>query len=309
MIRHSAILICLSCGLVILSWVVGCAGGSPTAEPTSTPVPTPTRQTQDDDSWHECLSGAMELWGEAEGDLREAQERSLDDLRGEDGGCLVPLQIFEEFFQAKKAMNACPLPSNPAMREADALFREAVSDHVWASDHFLLWCFAPPSEQQFHQETMMLYWSRGDSLWDEAMQLHISGVFAPTAEGGSVSLNCLRGIFITGTNDVKDTLDQGWASLGSGDSDAFCTSATAAQRQAITTAAALLECPARSDGALVEVRESCQDAIDQMSTAIDSMLTFCETGDNTSLDQALDQLEGYNTLYEECVDALESHPW
>lgn len=294
--------------ILILFLLAGCAGSSSTPAPTLTPEPTPTRTTADDETWHACLSEAMGLWDEEEAALLQAQERSLDDLRGEDGRCLVPLQISHNLFQAMKAMNACPLPSNPKMCEADALFQEAVSEHMRASDHFLLWCFAPASEQEFHWETMMLYWSRGDSLWEEAMQLHISGVFEPTVEGDSVSLNCLRSIFITGTNDVKDTLDQGWASLRSGDSDAFCTSATAAQRQAITTAAALLECPAPSDVALVEARESCQDVLDQMSTAIDNMLAFCETGDNPYLDQALDQLEQYNKLYDECLDALQTYP-
>lgn len=306
MVRHSAILICLACGLAILSCVVGCAASSPTAEPTYTSVPTPTRQTQDDESWHECLSATMGLWDEAEAALLQAQERPLDDLRSEE--CDVPLQIMAKHIQAKQAMNACPLPSNPELCEADALFQEAVSEHYSASNHFFLWCLAPASEQGFHWETMMLYWSRGDSLWDEAMQLYYSVIFAPTVERGSISLNCLRSIFITGTNDVKDTLDQGWASLGSGDSDAFCTLATAAQRQAITTAAALLECPAPSDVALVEVRESCQDVVDQISAAIDSMLAFCETGDNPYLDQALDQLEQYNKVYDECLDALQSYP-
>ena len=294
--------------ILILFLLVGCTGSSSTPAPTLTPEPTPTRTTADDETWHACLSEAMGLWGEAEADLRQAQDRSLEDLRGDEGRCLVPLQIFEKLFRAMKAMNACPLPSNPKMCEADALFQEAVSEHVWASDHFLLWCFAPPSEQEFHLQTMMLYWSRGDSLWEEAMQLHISGVFEPTVEGGSVSLNCLRSIFISGTNDVKDTLDQGWASLGSGDSDGFCSSATAAQRQAITTGVALRECPAPSDVALVEVRESCQDVVDQMSAAIENMLAFCETGDDPYLDQALDQLEQYNELYDECLDALQTYP-
>ena len=308
MIRHAAKLICIACGLAVLPCVVGCTGSSSTAEPTFTAESTPTRQTQGDESWHECLSAGMELWGEAEADLRQAQERSLDDLRGEDGRCLVPVQISHKFFQAMEAMKACPLPSNPELREADALFQEAVSEHYSASNHFFLWCLAPASEQEFHLETMMLYWSRGDSLWDEAMDLHTSVVFAPTVEGGSVSLNCLRSLFIAGTNDMKDTLDQAWASLGSLDSDAFCTSASAAQDQAAITAAALRECPAPSDAALVEVSQSCQDGVDQMSSAIDSMLAFCETGDGASLDLALVQLEQYNTLYDECLDGLKSQP-
>ncbi len=306
MARHSALLICMACGLVVLSCVIGCTGRSSTPEPTFTADPTPTRETQDDESWHKCLSEALLLWDDAEAALLQAQDRSLDDLRGE--YCDAPLQIMSKYIEARQAMSACPLPSNPVMCEVDALFQEAVSEHVRASDQFVLWCLAPASEQEFQWETMMLHRCRGDSLWDEAMELYTSVIFAPTVEAGTVCLNCLRSTFISGTNDVADALDQAFDSLGSGDSDDFCDFATAAHDRATITAVALGHCPAPGDVALAGVLGSCQDALEQLSVAIDRMLAFCETGDTGDMDKALNQLGRYNMLYDECVDALQSHP-
>jgi len=305
MVRHSAILICLTCGLAVLPCVIGCAVGSPTAEPTYTSVPTPTRQTQDDESWHECLSAAIRLWDEAEAAFLQAQERSLGDLRGEE--CSIPLQIMEKYILARKAMTACPLPSNPEMRQVDRLFQEAVSEQSWASDYLLLWCLAPAEEEEFNHQTMMLHWNKGNMHSHEAVELYKPLIQAPTPDPDLDYLIAVRDTVVPLYDRSQAIFDELMPLLDADDSASFCKLVPEWQSQVEDTYEALLACPEPSDATLLNAQDLWLDGLAEAAMASYWILQFCETNRREYLDYAWASLDESNRLAEEYWSGWDSY--
>jgi len=297
MIRHAERLICTACGIAILSCVVGCAGGSPTAVPTYTAVPTPTRETQDDESWHECVSAVMVVWDEAEAAFLKEQERSLDDLHSDN--CDGPLQVMAKYIETKWAMNACPLPTNPEMREVDRLFQESLSDFSQASDYLVLWCASPAGEVEFNRQTMLLHWEKGRAHTHEAMTLYNSLKASPTPDPNLPYLIAVRDTVVPLYDQSQATFEDIMALLNADDSDRSCDLVPEWQSQVQDAYEALLACPEPLDVRLQEAQDLWLNSLAEAAMASNWMLKFCEQGDSEYLDDAWASLDESNRLAEE----------
>lgn len=281
--------------VLVAAFAVACQAG--TSEPTPTAKPTPTRLAADDETWHECLSEAMELWDEAEAAFVQAREDSQDDLRSD--GCDVPLQIFEKYMLARKAMSACPLPSSPEMSEVDTLFHEAISEHVRASDRFLMWCFAPAEEEDFMRETMILHWNKGRVHLHEALELYESLIEARTPGPDLDYLSGVRDTVMPQYDQSQVLFDELMPLLDADDVASFCELAPEWQAQVQSTYEALLACPEPSDATLLEAQRLWLESLAEAAMASHWMLQYCDTNSMEYLDYAWASLDESNRLTDE----------
>lgn len=296
MARYPTLLVSLACGLAVLASVVGCTGSSSTPEATFVPESKPTRRVATDESWHECLSEAMKLWDEAEAAFVQARQHSQDDLRRED--CDAPLQIMENYILAKKGMSACPLPSNPEMREVDRLFHEAVSEQTRASDYFVTWCFAPAEEEDFIREMMMLHWNKGRILSHEAVELYKSLIQTPTADPDLDYLGAVRDTVMPLYEQSQGTFDELMPLLDA-DVASFCELVPEWQSQVEWTYEALVSCPDPSHAALLDAQDLWLESLAEAAMASHWMRQFCDTNNMEYLDYAWARLDESNKLADE----------
>lgn len=289
--------------LLLATFAVACQGGTP--EPLPTAEPAPTRAAGDDETWHECLSEAMQLWDEAEAAFVQAREHSQDDLRSD--GCDVPLQIFEKYMLARKAMSACPLPSSPEMGEVDTLFHEAISEHVWASDRFLMWCFAPAEEEDFMRETMMLHWNKGRMHAHEAVELYKFLIEAAAPDPDLDYLSAVRDTVMPLYEQSEGIFDELMHLLDADDVATFCELVPEWQTQVQSTYEALLACPEPSDATLLDAQDLWLESLAEAAMASHWMLQFCDTNSMEYLDYAWASLDESNRLTEEYWSVWDSY--
>jgi hypothetical protein len=79
-------------------------------------------------------------------------------------------------------MKACPLPTNPEMREVDRLFQQSISEFAHASEYLVLWCSSPVGEVEFNRQTMLVHWDKARAHTHEAMTLYDSLMGSPAAD-------------------------------------------------------------------------------------------------------------------------------